>query len=93
MLFVAKSLRDQIRLARTAGVSLDCVPAPREFDDDEMAYDPDSDIRCSRLDRADILVNQALISAAEKSKTAADLDTPSPVVPEPAPSPSPDANA
>lgn len=71
MLFVAKSLRDQLRLARESGVSMDCVPTPREYDDDENILDPDADIRVSRFDRADGLVEAALIASSEKSKASA----------------------
>lgn len=85
MLFKAKSLRDQLRLAREAGVSMDCVPSPREYDDDENVLDPDADLRNSRFDRADGLVEAALIASSEKSKASANTSLVEPPAPAPAP--------
>lgn len=83
MLFVAKSLRDQLRLAREAGVSMDCVPTPREYDEDENVLDPDADIRFSRFDRADGLVEAALIASSEKAKASANKAPVAPPEPDP----------
>lgn len=51
-LFVATSLRDQIRKARRCGISMDTVPMPSSYDE-EGEYDVDADIRMGRFDRAE----------------------------------------
>lgn len=91
-LFQAKSLRDQLRLAKLEGVSLDSVPTVREFDEDEGVIDPEASLRMSRFDRADYY--QAIAAKAEMESVLA----PAPVVesaPElaPAPSPAPDSGS
>lgn len=51
-------LRDQIRQARKFGVSMECLPLPAAYDEDEYLIDPNADIRVSRFDRADILASK-----------------------------------
>lgn len=77
-LFRTNSLRDRIRQARILGVSLDIIPTPSAFDEDGefFSVDPDADVRCSRLDRADILVTTA--SKLESQKAAAGVQVGSP---------------
>lgn len=57
--FVAISLRDQIRQARKFGVSMECLPLPAAYDEDEYALDPNADLRVSRFDRADLSMQKS----------------------------------
>lgn len=80
-------LRDQLRQARSAGVSLDVVPTPQSFDEEEWGYDPESDIRTSKFDRAEYAQAQAAAKKVDPVIAAGQDPVAATAAPTPAESP------
>lgn len=64
--FTGRTLSEQIAIAAKTGVSEMLADAVTTFDDDINAYDVDSDIRVSRMDKAEMA-----FAAAEEKRAAA----------------------
>lgn len=68
------SLIEKIRRARSMGISMDVVPLPHAYDDEENPqFDGDADIRFSRMDNVERIqaIREKKIDKAKTAKAAA----------------------